>query len=520
MVNKTPSGPSARDGAMRGPIDHPVVLAALVLAAAIPLLLPDVPPLTDLVGHLGRYRIEIDGASSPSLARFYRFEWALIGNLGVDLLVVPLSALFGLELAVKLIVLAIPPLTVAGFLWTAHAAHGRVPPTALFALPLAYSHPFHFGFANFALSIALAFLALGLWLRLRGRPRLRAALFVPISLALWVTHIFGWGILGLLAFAAEWARMRETGRPLLSSIGRAALGCLPLAPPLVLMILWRSGEVTGDTGDWLNLPVKFLYLAKSLGDRWMEFDVAAVAVIGFVIALGVRGRPLEWSRALAGGAVLLALVYLAMPRVLLGSAYADMRLAPYMLAVALLALRPRPDAGPAFVRALVIAGLGFFLVRTAATTASLAAYDRRFTAELAALDRLPRGARVAAFVGKPCHRTWAASRLDHLPALAVVRREAFSNDQWTMAGAQLLRARLDAPGFTSDPSQQVVPSGCRHPEWRTLDDALRLVPRRAFDHIWLIDPPAYDKRLTAGLTPVWARGTSVLFRIEPAAAAR
>ncbi|MFO3796683.1 MAG: S1C family serine protease, partial [Anaerolineales bacterium] len=38
-------------------------------------------------------------------------------------------------------------------LWIAREVHGRIPPTALFALPLAYSYPFQFGFVNFALSI-------------------------------------------------------------------------------------------------------------------------------------------------------------------------------------------------------------------------------------------------------------------------------------------------------------------------------------------------------------------------------
>jgi hypothetical protein len=60
-------------------------------------------------------------------------------------------------------------------------SHGKVPPTSLFALPLAYAFPFQFGFVNFTLGVALTFLAAALWLRLgtQGRTRLRAALFVP-----------------------------------------------------------------------------------------------------------------------------------------------------------------------------------------------------------------------------------------------------------------------------------------------------------------------------------------------------
>jgi hypothetical protein len=129
-------------------------VAAMILLSAVPLLYPSVPPLVDLLGHMGRYRVELDLDSSPWLGRYYGFEWHAIGNLGVDLLIVPLSKLFGLELAVKLIVLAIPPMTVAGFLWVAREVHHRLPPTAAFALPFAYSHPFMFGFVNYALSIA------------------------------------------------------------------------------------------------------------------------------------------------------------------------------------------------------------------------------------------------------------------------------------------------------------------------------------------------------------------------------
>src|SRR3546814_5345227 len=78
--------------------------------------------------------------------------------------------------------MTIPALTVSGLLWIAREVHGRVPATALFALPIAYSYPFHFGFANFALSMALALNAYAFWLRLgrQNRIGLRAAIFVPL----------------------------------------------------------------------------------------------------------------------------------------------------------------------------------------------------------------------------------------------------------------------------------------------------------------------------------------------------
>lgn len=502
--------PDVSGGAARWWEGGPFLLA-IILSAAIPLLWPDVPPLTDLPGHMGRYRIQLDGADAPGL-RFFGFGWALIGNLGVDLLLVPLSRLLGLEGAVKLIVMAIPPLTVAGFLFVAREAHGRVPPTALFAAPLAYGYPLHFGFVNFALSMAFAFLTFGLWLRLarQGRLVLRAAIFVPLSLVLWVTHVFGWGVLGLLAASAEFVRQRDCGRRLVPATFRTGVGVLALAPPVLLMLIWRSGDVGGDTGDWFNWAAKLQWLLMAMRDRWQAFDLAALGVLAFVLATAGRSPRLGFSRDLGAAAAVLALVFILLPRIVLGSAYADMRLVPYMLGVAVLAVR-----GPEgyMAKVLAAAGLAFMLVRTAGTAASFALYNRDYDRQLAALNHVPVGSRVAAFVGKPCADAWAVARRDHLPALAIVRRRGFANDQWDMAGAQLLRVRYPAAGrFTADPSQLVLPTGCDDPLWTSLDRSLAELPRDAFDYVWLIGPPPYDPKGVRGLRPVWRDGTSVLFR--------
>ena len=115
--------------------EAPWFLALVVVATTIPLLYPPIPPLVDLLGHMGRYRVELDLAQSPWLQRYYDYHWAAIGNLGVDLLIKVLAPLIGLEPAVKLIIVTIPPLTAAGFLWVAKEVHGRIPPTAFFAIP-------------------------------------------------------------------------------------------------------------------------------------------------------------------------------------------------------------------------------------------------------------------------------------------------------------------------------------------------------------------------------------------------
>lgn len=491
-------------------------IALLILLSAVPLLWPGVPPMVDLPGHMGRYRVELDIANSPWLAQFYDYHWALIGNLGLDLLIIPLSKLFGLELAVKLVILAIPPLTAAGFLWVAREVHGRIPPTTLFAIPFAYNFPLIFGFANSALSMAFAFLAFALWLRLArlGRLRLRAILFVPISLLIWLTHTFGWGTLGVMAFSAELVRQHDRGRSIVASFFQAAFHCLSLAPPLLLMALWRSGHVGGQTGDWFNLWAKLDWLTMVLRDRWKLFDSISAGIALAVIVETLRSSRLEFSRNLAASALFLLLVFLMLPRIVFGSAYADMRLAPFIFAVALIGIRPTDLAGLRFLRTVALLGMAFMLVRTAGTTLSFWLYDQTYDRALTALDHVPRGARLVSFVGSPCRSQWKMSRIEHLPAMAIVRREAFSNDQWTMAGAQLLKVHYPAGGrFVRDPSQLVTDRPCKGEYWLTLDETLRRLPRNAFDYVWLLEPPVHDESLTGGMVPIWRSGTSVLYRI-------
>lgn len=492
------------------------MLAALILVFALPVLIADIAPLTDLPGHMGRYRVQLDLAHSETLQRFYRFEWALIGNLGVDLLVVPLSKLFGLELAVKLIVASIPPLTVWGFLLVAREVHGRIPPTAFFALPFAYGYPFMFGFANFALSMAFAFLAFGFWLHLArlDRLKLRAALFVPVSGLVWITHTFGWGTLGVMAFSAELVRQIDKGQKFLGAGLRAALHCLALAPPILLMLFWRSGHVGGQTTDWFNWRAKFRWVQWALRDRWEWFDLAALIIVILLLARALRSPRIEFSRNLAASVIFLTIVFVALPRIVFGSAYADMRLVPYLFAVAVLAIRLKAGATLRFARTAAAVALAFALVRIAGTTASFWLYDREYDRQLAALDHVPHGARLVTFVGRPCREPWMMSRLEHLPAIATVRREAFTNDQWTMAGAQLLSVDYpEGEWFVRDPSQIVTPVKCRYERWLPIADSLKRLPRDAFDYVWLINPPPYDPSLAQGLHPVWRSGTSMVYRV-------
>lgn len=489
------------------------ILAGVLLLGLVPLLWPALPPLEDLPGHMGRWHISLAIGQSAALARYYAFSWAPVGNLGMDLLVPALATILPFELAAKLGVILIPALTMAGLLWSAREAHGRVPPTALFALPLAYAWPFQFGFVNFALAQGLAFCALALWLRLgRGqRLALRAALFVPIACAIWLAHSFGWGMLCLMAAGAEFARLRAERRTWPATIGIAAAQGVPLALPLVFMILASHGQGAG-ADDWFNWSAKGLWIASILRDRWQWLDMASLVPIVMIIYVAVRHPKLGFSPLLGWPALLCLAAFILLPRLALGGSYVDMRMAPAAVMIALLAIRP-PTGSPRFAHALALLALAFFLVRTATTTASFLLRSGEQQRELAAIDAIPRGASVLSLVARPCSGKWSDLRRDHLPGMAIVRRDVFTNEQWNLAGQQLLRIRhLAARPYLADPSQLVYPRICPDIGSR-FETALHEFPRAGFTHVWTIGfPPGAARQ--PDLQLIWSNGASALYRVR------
>lgn len=514
MTIGTPPPPD--DSAPRQWWERRWFVAALILIAAIPLLYPQVPPLVDLLGHMGRYRVQLDLGTSPYLGQFYEFRWAPIGNLGVDLLVELLAPVVGLELAVKLIVLSIPPLTVAGLLWVAHEVHHRLPPTALFALPFAYSFPFLFGFANFALAMAMALLAFGLWLRMASRAsdRLRGLLFVPISIVIFFTHAFGWGMLGLLCFSGEAVRQHDRGIGWFKAGWKAALSASVMLLPLAFMLLWRRGTSQQMTFGWFNWERKWEWIYSALRDRVEWFDIGTLVVLALVMLLAIVHRRLTLSRNLAFSAIVLIVAFVMLPWTVFGSAYADMRIMPYIMAIALIAIRFKSDTYLPLARVLAVVGLSLFVVRIAGTSASMAIAANGQAERLRALDLVPPGARLVHLSRIGCRDRWELPRNSHLGAMAIVRRHAFSNDQWAIEGANLLSVKFrEARQFVADPSQIARDPQCTSSSHWTADQALAALPRDVFDYAWLIDDPSLDPRRTADWQRIWRGNGSLLYRL-------
>ena len=396
--------------------------------------------------------------------------------------------------------------------------HRRFPPTAFFALPFIYSYPFLFGFVNFTLSVALAFLAFGLWLRLGRleRTKLRGWLFIPISLIVFFCHTYGWGLLGLMCFSADAVRLHDRGRSWWRAGIEAALHTAVMTVPLLIMMIWRSETHGGSTADWFNWWIKGHWIYMALRDRWKWFDIGSLIVAALVFLYAIISRKLTFSRNLAFSAIVLAICFILLPRIIFGSAYADMRLVPYLMAVALLAIRFRGPPNRKMAQVLAVLGLLFFGARTAANTISLAMAADDQSAKLKAIDLMPRGARVVSLVGMTCQEYWPMLRNGHLGAMVIVRRDGFDNDQWVIEGVNLLDLKYTKAGyFAADPSQLVRPNHCIDALHHMVDWSLANLPREEFDYVWLIDPPPFTPSTVADMKLIWRGPGTFLYKTRP-----
>jgi len=498
-------------------------LLAMIALAAVPFLYPAIPPLIDLPTHIAHYHVELDLASSPALQRHFTFSWHLIADLGADLLVVPLAPIFGLETAVKLIVVATILLTAAAFLWIAREAHRQVPPTALLALPLAFNYPLLFGFLNYTLSMALALLAFGYWLRLSRRDLLlrRSWIFAFLAPAIWITHMMGWGILGILCFTAEVVRLRNRSTRWPPALGRALLACLPMAWPVLALLASPPGAPGFALHYGSELILTKMKWVIGIGrDRWPVPDLLFAALFyGFILYAFLYPRRWKRDDTLLSAGIALGLLFLLFPFTLAGSAFADVRLLPYAVALVILAFRPAPTM-PAATRARW-AGLALlaFLVKVAVTTASTTAYDSSYRKNLTALNHIERGSTIAMMVGHSCSaisKRWRHSRLDGLPNIATVRKDSVTNFQFTANNAQLLGVKpgyrdgdpgVPAPVVTTSPAP--CPIG-----WPSIEANLARMDPAKFDYLWLIDvaPEFWPHR--PWLTPIWQMDRAVLYSVR------
>ena len=434
----------------------------------------------------------LDGGQSAWLRRYYDFAWTWSGNLGADLLIVPLAKLMGLEAAGKLVAAVVPPLTGLAIVTVEWTLRRRIGVGTLLAFATIWSPALIIGLLNFSLSFALALFAFAGWVRLAGW-RWRWLVFLPTGLLVWLCHLAGWGVLGVLVFGYEWHRQRSW---------RALLAPWPLALPALSFLAGGGPAGMLHYGqNVLNFKMSIWFMALRDQSWWLDIASLVLLVMACIVAAVFR----RFDGRLGWAAVFFAVLSLALPRHLGGGDYTDYRLIAVGLTAGCLAIDWTP---PRLVLWLVPL---LYLVRLGVTASAWHAESRDVEAMLKALDRVPQGAHIAAAIVTD-RAIWATDSFQHVASYATIRRHALVNTHFAEPGVHMLRLREGGAGF-QDPSQRIL----RAPGEAV--DLATFAPARGADYLWYIgrEPPA---RLPPGAVVIHRTPRSIMARLAKAPPAR
>ncbi len=485
------------------------VFAALFLAAAVPLLSVELPPLFDYPNHLARMDLLSRLPTSQTLQRYYELRWRIIPNLGMDLVVPMLTRIMPLAWAGKAFILASLALVAAGAAFVHRAAAGRWSVWPLSAFLFLYSPVPPWGFLTYLFGVGLALVAFALWISLSERSATaRLAISAAAALALFFVHLMACVIYAVLVAGYElgvlWRR-----RPILwgHMVARMVIAAAPFLPPLAL--LFFTGEGTGLGAIHFGRIDRKLDLLFSVFDNYDRvFDVGCFVVLVLAAGLAFSRRRLRVIPALLPPLGLLAVVYIATPSQLMTASAVDHRL-PLVIGLVLSAATIGPRMSSGGLRLAALACLALFLARTAEVWVHWERADAVYARLLPILDQVPEGGRLAVgYSGDAVNST--AVPTAHLPVLPIVGRDAFVSTLFAYRGQQPVALTPEAERLASVAEPGAV--------WQALMGAGGSTNPsfilQEFDAVLPLDRRPFAMRPTPGLTPVAVEPDFALYRVE------
>lgn len=469
------------------------LMCGLLLA---PLLVTDVPAISDYPNHLARFFILARAGSDPVLDRMWQPDWHVIPDLGLDLVLPPLVGVLGLQAVGKLAVALSLLAPLFGALAYNRAAFGTRSYWPMTAGLMAYNLFFVLGIINYLIAVGAALAAAGLWLALRGHPLLlRGLAGAACATVLFFLHLFGVVYFAVLVGVAELAALlaawREGRGPLRQGATSGALLAVTFAGPL---ILWRAVPAGphGLVYGWSWVAKTMFFPSPFLSYRPLP---GAFAGLVFVILAGSFLGDRRTRRAPGLGLALLGLaaLYAGAPYAFHGGEYVDSRVS-LMLGLTLSAgMRPVPRSvrwrrwGAAAVGAalgVAVASVGWVWGRHNALVAQVRA----------SIAQVPPGSRVlVATAPFAWHNPWWEKAPPTILALGFVRLD------YHLAALLAIERRAFWPLLFSDPSQHPIrvlpPYAALSASAGVLPDLPSLVAQRSSDPHWprryLKDWPAH-----------------------------
>ncbi|MBC7521264.1 MAG: hypothetical protein H7268_09255 [Sandarakinorhabdus sp.] len=507
-----------------------LLIAIIFLLALVPILLTPVLPLIDFYNHIARYYILSHIDSVPAFQENYRAAWALLPNIGLDVVVTGLMTLLPPAVIPRLTIALIFAVQFGGILYCNRALTGRTSVvTALLAVPLLYSFILIWGFANFLLGLGLVFWGAGWWLRNRTRLAVGLPVAMVAAVLIFLVHGLAFALYGILVGTLEIGIFLNSKDRRVAALVRSML---PLAAQAVIPVLmFRATATVSVAGGLTNADESIVQLSaeNALGNRLWEllqyrlvtivrvaegpslaFDaIVLVATLLLLFLLFRRGRlfvaPIAWP-ALAAGALLIVVV----PPAMFAAGYVADRMPLFvaMLFVAALGVRPVVDRADR----LIVAGLaGLVAIRLVAVTAAWHAYgaDNADFAQVAA--SVPPGALVETImVGN--RRIDDEHRRCHMYGPLLISQRGSVGRLFAARSAHPLA--LAGPLAASTAAEHAA-ARQKSREGSYWDDSIEIAAEAGVPWILVCDGDRLTRPIPGFAAPVAAAGRFSLYRLTP-----
>lgn len=410
--------------------------ALLLTVTAVPLFSTALPPLFDYPNHLARMHLLGEGGNA-----FYSVHWAPLPNLAQDLVVPPLARLMPLDTASKLFLVIVFGLIAGSAIWLNRVATGAWRLWPLLVFLLLYSRTFLWGFVNYLFGIGMALAGAALWLALERRHWAVRILGSSLAaLACYFSHIVAFGFYALVVFGVE---LRPAGAELRLGDWRALARRAAIAgpqfiiPAALFLAVWEPAARASVSYAGFLRKADLLFAVFDNYNR--PFDIACFALFLALLGwLAVSGR-LGLAPRLGWAAGVVFAAYLLLPSQLYGGSGADHRLPIALFSLLVSASSPRFPSRRA-AAALAVAMLSVLALRLAVIERVWLRADHIYAADMAGIDMLPRGAKLAVAYPASAVNFVPVPEL-HFAALAIVRRDAFVPTLFAAAAQQPVMPR-------------------------------------------------------------------------------
>jgi hypothetical protein len=491
------------------------MLAIALLAAASPILIFPIPPLFDYPAHLARQFIIHDLLTKGSFSAMYELHIAVIPNLGMESVVLPLLFLgVPVELAGRIFLVLIVALLGTSVVRVHRALFRKTSLFPLFSLAFIFNPVFMFGFANYLFGFALALHAFAWWLHARQKP---AMAILPVllvwAIALFFCHLmataFFFGLVG--AYEVSRSATLEGGFSHLCRVVALLAG-----PLLAVALLYRLAPLSTapqaievhSIGEMLaRIPTRLRALPLYLTAYSRPLDAIILFALAAILGLAAWFRRLRVSWPMLLPILGLVALYALVPETWAGTDYISYRIPIAALFLFFGSIDIEWDGR--YLPAMAVAGaLG---LRTASVLIAWAQANAQYRPMLQALTELPAHSSIYTGVNyRGSSEPLVRMPWSHFDAYAAIRNGAFVRGIW------------------ADPTQNWIVLTPRYAKLTAIPlsaNRLDRPPRKDsdmfgpalianYDFLLAVQPELYEKPIPAGVRIMAQSGQATLFSLH------